>query len=207
MHDYAYMVKRNHRRRRSRWSPATRARSTSTLAMERGEIDGACGWDWSSAKAQKPDWIRDGKLNLLAQIGLDDERGTDQARACRRSWHYMKDDDARKVDGADRQPAGVPAALFHGRWARRTIVWRSCARRSTPPCRMRSSWPTPRRCASTFRRLPGAKVQELVQKLYATPKDIVEHAGGDQAIVLAYRGSGTRRHLRPRDAGPQQAIT
>ena len=35
--------------------------------MERGEIDGVCGWDWSSAKAQKPDWISDGKLNILAQ--------------------------------------------------------------------------------------------------------------------------------------------
>ena len=37
--------------------------------MERAEVDGACGWEWSSAKAQKPEWIRDGKLNFLLQIG------------------------------------------------------------------------------------------------------------------------------------------
>jgi len=38
--------------------------------MERGEIDGACGWDWSSFKSQRPDWIRDRKVNLLLQVGL-----------------------------------------------------------------------------------------------------------------------------------------
>ncbi len=41
------------------------------LAMERGEIDGACGWDWSSFKSQRPDWIRDKKVNLLLQVGLE----------------------------------------------------------------------------------------------------------------------------------------
>ena len=67
-----------------------------TLAMERGEIDGACGWDWSSAKAQKPDWIRDGKLNFLLQIGPTAERRTDQdGRAA--DLGLMKDDDSRKV--------------------------------------------------------------------------------------------------------------
>ena len=41
------------------------------LAMERGEIDGVCGWDWSSFKSQKPDWIRDNKANVLVQVGLE----------------------------------------------------------------------------------------------------------------------------------------
>src|SRR5947209_17957393 len=41
------------------------------LAMERGEIDGACGWDWASFKSQRPDWIRDNKVNLLLQVGLE----------------------------------------------------------------------------------------------------------------------------------------
>src|SRR5438067_4906884 len=41
------------------------------LAMERGEIDGACGWDWASFKSQRPDWLRDGKVNVLLQVGLE----------------------------------------------------------------------------------------------------------------------------------------
>src|SRR5260370_39361295 len=39
--------------------------------MERAEIAGACGWDWSSFKSQRPDWIRDNKVNLLLQVGLE----------------------------------------------------------------------------------------------------------------------------------------
>jgi tripartite-type tricarboxylate transporter receptor subunit TctC len=42
-----------------------------TLAMERGEVDGICGWDWSSVKAQRGDWVEAGKLNLLVQIALE----------------------------------------------------------------------------------------------------------------------------------------
>src|SRR5262249_7417381 len=43
------------------------------LAMERGEVDGLCGWDWSSVKSQKADWVRDKKLNILVQVALDPE--------------------------------------------------------------------------------------------------------------------------------------
>ncbi len=41
-----------------------------TLAIERGEVDGRCGWGWSSLKAVKGDWIRDHKLNVLLQFAL-----------------------------------------------------------------------------------------------------------------------------------------
>lgn len=40
------------------------------LSMERGEIDGFCGVDWSSLTSQRPDWIRDRKLNFLFQVGV-----------------------------------------------------------------------------------------------------------------------------------------
>jgi tripartite-type tricarboxylate transporter receptor subunit TctC len=40
------------------------------LAMEQREIDGRCGWSLTSMKAQKPEWLRDKKLNLLVQLSL-----------------------------------------------------------------------------------------------------------------------------------------
>jgi tripartite-type tricarboxylate transporter receptor subunit TctC len=43
------------------------------IAMERGEIDGVCGLDWTALKAQQPDWLRERKLNLLVQGALDGE--------------------------------------------------------------------------------------------------------------------------------------
>ena len=38
------------------------------LAMERGEVDGRCGWSWSSLKSQK-NWLR--QINPLIQFALD----------------------------------------------------------------------------------------------------------------------------------------
>jgi tripartite-type tricarboxylate transporter receptor subunit TctC len=41
-----------------------------SLAMERGEIDGRCGWSWASIKWEKGDWLTEKKLNLLVQLAL-----------------------------------------------------------------------------------------------------------------------------------------
>ena len=41
-----------------------------TLAMERGEVDGRCGWSWSSIKTNHPAWVKDGTLRLLVQLSL-----------------------------------------------------------------------------------------------------------------------------------------
>jgi tripartite-type tricarboxylate transporter receptor subunit TctC len=41
-----------------------------SLAMERGEVQGRCGWSWSSVVATHSDWIRQHKINVLAQLSL-----------------------------------------------------------------------------------------------------------------------------------------
>jgi tripartite-type tricarboxylate transporter receptor subunit TctC len=41
-----------------------------SLAMEKGEIDGRCGWSWSGVKSSKPDWISGRQINVLVQLGL-----------------------------------------------------------------------------------------------------------------------------------------
>jgi tripartite-type tricarboxylate transporter receptor subunit TctC len=41
-----------------------------TIAMERGEVYGIVGTDWSSLKASKPDWLRDKKARVVLQIAL-----------------------------------------------------------------------------------------------------------------------------------------
>jgi tripartite-type tricarboxylate transporter receptor subunit TctC len=40
------------------------------LAMERGEVDGRCGWSWSSIKSQKTAWLKEKKINVLVQLGM-----------------------------------------------------------------------------------------------------------------------------------------
>ena len=40
------------------------------LAIERREVDGRCGWSYSSLMQQRPDWVRDGRVNILVQLAL-----------------------------------------------------------------------------------------------------------------------------------------
>jgi hypothetical protein len=44
--------------------------TNSDLAVERGEVEGRCGWSYSSLQQQHPDWLRDKKLNVLIQTSL-----------------------------------------------------------------------------------------------------------------------------------------
>ena len=40
------------------------------LAMERGEIDGRCGWSWTSIVSRNRDWLTDKRIRITLQIAL-----------------------------------------------------------------------------------------------------------------------------------------
>lgn len=42
-----------------------------SLAMERGEVDGRCGWSWTSIKSEKAKWLAEKKINLVVQLALE----------------------------------------------------------------------------------------------------------------------------------------
>ena len=41
------------------------------LAMERGEVQGRCGWSWSSVRSTQQKWLDDKKVHVLVQLALD----------------------------------------------------------------------------------------------------------------------------------------
>jgi len=41
------------------------------LAVERGELDGRCGWAYSSIKISKPDWITEKRIKILNVLALE----------------------------------------------------------------------------------------------------------------------------------------
>jgi tripartite-type tricarboxylate transporter receptor subunit TctC len=41
-----------------------------TLAMERGELDGVCGWGWSIFKSEKPNWKTENPFRFLVQFAI-----------------------------------------------------------------------------------------------------------------------------------------
>jgi tripartite-type tricarboxylate transporter receptor subunit TctC len=144
------------------------------LAMERGEIDGACGWDWSSFKSQRPDWLRDNKVNVLLQVGL--EPNAELTRMGVPSvLKYVKNEEDRRV---------VELVISQQVFQRSYIAPPGLA--AEPLETLRTAFDATmtdkqllddaERIRIDISALSGAKVQELVQKLYTTPKDIVAKA-------------------------------
>jgi hypothetical protein len=41
-----------------------------TLALERGEVDGRCGWSLGGIKTARPSWLKDGPIHIPVQLGL-----------------------------------------------------------------------------------------------------------------------------------------
>jgi tripartite-type tricarboxylate transporter receptor subunit TctC len=148
------------------------------LAMERGELDGVCGWAWSSVKSQKPGWFTgdkaDDKVNVLVQVGL----GTDPKltrMGVPSIWSYVKSEAARKITElvVSQQvfmrsyiaPPGTPAEQI--------AILRDAFDRTVKD---KDFLDDAERMHIEIDPLSGAQVQSLVEKIYATPSDIVEQA-------------------------------
>jgi tripartite-type tricarboxylate transporter receptor subunit TctC len=145
-----------------------------TLAVDRKEVDGVCGWNWSSAKSQKPDWIRDNKLNYLAQISLQPNPELTKLGAPE-IWQYIKNDEDRKVTElvVSQQAFERPYFMAQGTPAELVTTLRTA---------FDATMRDPQFIADAEKTgidvspMAGAQLQELVAKLYATPKDIIERA-------------------------------
>ena len=177
VHDFAYMVRATTGAPLS-VVPGYKGTLDVTLAMERLEVDGACGWEWSSAKAQKPEWIRDGKLNFLLQIGphANDEL---TKMGVPRLDQYMKDDDNRRVMEliVSQQAFQRPYFVAMGTPEAQVAILRKAF---DDTMRDEQFLADAKKLRIDVSPLPGATVQELVQKFYGTPKNVVEQ--GRRAI-------------------------
>jgi tripartite-type tricarboxylate transporter receptor subunit TctC len=144
------------------------------LAMERGEVDGMCGWDWSSVKSQKSDWVSEKKVNVLVQVSLEPleeltERGVPHI------WKFVPKEDDRKVaelvvsqqvfQRSYIAPPQTPAEVLGILRAAFDATMKDPAFLADAE-KMRISI-TP---------LSGVKVQDLIGRLYSTPREFVERA-------------------------------
>ena len=144
------------------------------LAMERGEVDGVCGLDWTSLKSQTPNWLRDKQVNILVQDGIESEPELD-ALGVPPVWKFISNDtDKRAVELIVSQqifgrpyvaPPGIPAEqLKQLRDGFMAVMKDKTFLEDAEQGRVDV---TP---------LSGEKVQAVVEKLYAEPKEIVQRA-------------------------------
>jgi tripartite-type tricarboxylate transporter receptor subunit TctC len=145
-----------------------------TLAMERGEVDGLCGFDWASLKSQKSDWVRDNKLNILVQIGPQADPELTK-RGVPEVWKFIASDEARKAVEVvvAQQVFGRPYIAPPGTPEEQVKILRDAF---IATLRDKEFLADAERSRIDITPASGDAVQGTIQKLYATPKDIVERA-------------------------------
>jgi tripartite-type tricarboxylate transporter receptor subunit TctC len=144
------------------------------LAMERGEVDGLCGWDWSSVKSQKSEWVREKKLNILVQVGLYPQAELTEM-GVPDIWKFVTKEDDRKIaelvisqqvfQRSYIAPPGTPAEQV-------AILRTAFDATMQDPQFLADA----EKMRISITPLSGTQVQDLIAKLYATPKDDVERA-------------------------------
>jgi tripartite-type tricarboxylate transporter receptor subunit TctC len=144
------------------------------LAVERGEVDGLCGLDWSSLKSQRPDWVRNKTVNILLQVNLEPEAeltrlGVPQA------WKYIKSEDDRKAVElvVGQQVFGRPYLAPPGVPAEQVRILRAAFAAAMAD---KDFLAEAERTRIDVVPSTGEEVQQLVERIYATPKPIVERA-------------------------------
>jgi len=140
------------------------------LAMERGETQGRCGFSLSALKIAKPDWLRDKKINVLVLTALVRsaefpnvptvvELVADPAE--RALFELMVAPTA--MSRAFAAPPGVPAS-------RAALIRRAFdATMQDPDFRAEAVKIQAELAPST-----GEQVQALVERIYATPRPVIE---------------------------------
>ena len=144
------------------------------LAMERREVDGLCGMDWSSLKSQRPDWIRDRKVNILIQVNLEAEDELTRM-GVPQIWPFIKSElDKKAVELiVSQQVFGRPYVAPPGVPAEQINLLRSAF---AATMRDKDFLADAEKARIDITPSSGERVQKVVERLYATPKAVVERA-------------------------------
>jgi tripartite-type tricarboxylate transporter receptor subunit TctC len=144
------------------------------LAMERGEVEGICGFDWSSLRTQKPHWVRDKKANFILQVAPDEHEGLAKM-GVPTLWKFVKDKDTRDVLEliVSQQVFGRPFLVPAGTAKEPLAILRK-AFVATMADKMFLA--DAKKTGLEIEPASGQKVQETVVKLYAAPAAVVARA-------------------------------
>jgi tripartite-type tricarboxylate transporter receptor subunit TctC len=143
------------------------------LAMERGEVQGMCGMVYAGLQAAHPDWLRDGKVRTLMQIGLERNRKLGDVPFV---MDLARSDDDKRVlrllvgwtimGRPYLAPPGIPAD-------RRQALRRAFDATMNDPAFLEEAAKLRLDIAS----ISGEAIEKFLQDAYATPKPLIERAG------------------------------
>jgi len=143
-----------------------------TLAIERGEAHGLCGYAWTSLKTQNAEWVRDKKINVILQTAFEGDPELN-AMGVPMVWDFVKNDDDRKVIELllAQQVFGRPYVAPPGIPDDRLKVLRAAF---TATMKDQGYIAEAKKLGLDTDFGTGEEVQDLVRKVYATPPAIVQ---------------------------------
>lgn len=144
------------------------------LAMERGEVDTVCGFDWSSVKAQRPQLVRERKINVLVQASVDKNEELD-ALGVPDIMQFTQGDDNRAVVEliVAQQFFGRPFVMGPGNSPESVRIMRAAFDTVMKDQKLLGE---AEKMGVDITPATGARVQEVVEKMYATPQRILDLA-------------------------------
>ena len=139
------------------------------LAMERGEVDGRCGWSWGAVKSTRSDWLAKKDINLMLQIAL---RGAADLPHVPLVLNFARNERERQILRLvlSRQQMAWPFTAPPG-----LPQDRAAALRAAFDATMRD----PEYLAETRQRglevnpMTGAEIETLIGELYQTPEEVI----------------------------------
>ena len=147
--------------------------SSIMFAMERGETEGMCGMVYAGLKAAHPDWLRDGKVRTLLQIGLEPNP---KLPGIPFAMDFAKNDDDKRVlrlvvgwtimGRPFLAPPGVPED-------RKAALRKAFDETMRDPAFLEET----AKLRLDIAAISGAQIDKFLQDVYATPKPLVERAG------------------------------
>jgi tripartite-type tricarboxylate transporter receptor subunit TctC len=142
------------------------------IAMERGEVDGRCGISWDTLQALNAEWLRDKKVRILVQIGLDK---VPELAGVPSVFDLSKTEEERQIWALWAAPLRMGRPFFAppGMAPDRAELMRRAfdATMKDPELRADAAKMNLSVDGST-----GEEVAALLKQVYATPKDVVAKA-------------------------------
>ena len=140
--------------------------------MERNEVQGRCGWSWSSIKATRMDWVKSRKIIVLLQMSLGKHPDLPDIPLV---TDLAKNDEQRQIFKLifARQVMGRPYLAPPGIPADRAEALRKAFMDTMADSDFRAD---AEKAQLEITPVRGAHIQELVNEIYQTPPEIAKKA-------------------------------
>ncbi|MFL6799042.1 MAG: Bug family tripartite tricarboxylate transporter substrate binding protein [Xanthobacteraceae bacterium] len=152
-----------------------------TLAIEKGEVQGLCGFSWSSLVAQRPDWIQNGFIRVLVQEHAKGHSAVNRM-GVPLAVDFAKGEDERRILELfySSEVFGRPYMMPPGMPEQRITALRAAfmATMRDPDLTAEAQ-----RIGLDVDPISGEELQTLAERIYASPAPLIAKAR--QALVLA----------------------